>query len=74
MSTELSTLPLAAMHARQLSEHLEESAMPRGYREQPLFHEDLPQQDEVDFGAGSLIVSMAADPRAIDALQLASHY
>jgi alkylation response protein AidB-like acyl-CoA dehydrogenase len=35
MPTELSTLPLAAMHAHQLRERVEESAMPRLDREQP---------------------------------------
>jgi Ala-tRNA(Pro) deacylase len=39
-----------------------------------LFDEDLLQQDGIYFNAGSLTVSMAADPRAIDALEQAIHY
>jgi Ala-tRNA(Pro) deacylase len=39
-----------------------------------VFDEDLLRQHEIYFNAGSLTVSMAADPRAIDALEQAIHY
>jgi prolyl-tRNA editing enzyme YbaK/EbsC (Cys-tRNA(Pro) deacylase) len=39
-----------------------------------LFDEELLQQAEIYFNAGSLTVSMAVDPRAIDALEQAIHY
>jgi prolyl-tRNA editing enzyme YbaK/EbsC (Cys-tRNA(Pro) deacylase) len=39
-----------------------------------LFDEELLQQPEIYFNAGSLTVSMAVDPRAIDALEQAIHY
>jgi Ala-tRNA(Pro) deacylase len=39
-----------------------------------LFDEDLLQYEEIYFNAGSLTVPMAADPRAIDALEQAIHY